>query len=45
MVNKGMIKFVTKLNKESIVDVEGVVVVPSRPVEGTSQPVCLFSLF
>jgi aspartyl-tRNA synthetase len=40
VVSKGMIKFVTKLNKESIVDVEGVVIVPPKPVEGTSQPVC-----
>lgn len=39
VVSKGMIKFVTKLNKESIVDVEGVVIVPPKPVEGTSQPV------
>ena len=39
VVSKGMIKFVTKLNKESIVDVEGIVVVPPKPVEGTSQPV------
>jgi lysyl-tRNA synthetase class II len=39
VVSKGMVKFVTKLNKESIVDVEGVVVVPPKPVEGTSQPV------
>lgn len=38
VVSKGMIKFVTKLNKESIVDVEGVVVVPAKPVE-TSQKV------
>ena len=44
VVSKGMIKFVTKLNKESIVDVEGVVVVPSKPVEGTSQPVSLLTL-
>lgn len=40
VVSKGMIKFVTKLNKESVVDVEGVVIVPPKPVEGTSQPVC-----
>ncbi|KAG0564520.1 hypothetical protein M758_8G113600 [Ceratodon purpureus] len=39
VVSKGMIKYVTKLNKESIVDVEGLVVVPPKPVEGTSQPV------
>lgn len=39
VVSKGMIKYVGKLNKESIVDVEGVVVVPPKPVEGTSQPV------
>lgn len=39
VVSKGMIRFVTKLNKESIVDVEGMVIVPPKPVEGTSQPV------
>lgn len=44
VVSKGMIKFVTKLNKESIVDVEGVVIVPPKPVEGTSQPVCFLGL-
>jgi hypothetical protein len=32
-----MIKFVTKLNEESIVDVEGVAVVPPKPVKGTSH--------
>lgn len=34
MVSKGMIKYVGKLNKESIVDVEGVVVVLFKFVEG-----------
>jgi len=39
VVSKGMVKFVTKINKESIVDVEGLVTVPAKPIEGTSQKV------
>lgn len=39
VVSKGMVKFVTKINKESIVDVEGVVSLPATPIEGTSQKV------
>lgn len=39
VVSKGMVKFVTKINKESIVDVEGLVSVPAKPIEGTSQKV------
>eukprot|EP00897_Mesotaenium_endlicherianum_P000974 jgi/Mesen1/10878/ME000093S10397 len=36
-VSKGMVKYVSALSKESIVDVEGLVVVPKEPVEATSQ--------
>ena len=39
MVSQGVIKFVTKLNKKSVVDVEGVAVVLPKPVEGTGQSV------
>ncbi|QDZ25748.1 aspartyl-tRNA synthetase [Chloropicon primus] len=36
VVSKGMIKYVTGLSKESIVDVEGVAVVADKPVDGCS---------
>eukprot|EP00271_Cylindrocystis_brebissonii_P014445 TRINITY_DN3579_c0_g1_i13.p1 TRINITY_DN3579_c0_g1~~TRINITY_DN3579_c0_g1_i13.p1 ORF type:complete len:600 (+),score=130.84 TRINITY_DN3579_c0_g1_i13:2-1801(+) len=36
-VSKGMVKFATGLSKESIVDVEGVVVVPEQPIDATTQ--------
>jgi hypothetical protein len=32
MVSQGMIKFVTKLNKKNVVDVEGVAIVLPKPV-------------
>ena len=34
VVSKGMVKYVTSVSKESVVDVTGVAVVPSSPVEG-----------
>jgi aspartyl-tRNA synthetase len=39
IVSKGMVKYVNKISKESIVDVEGIVSVPEKPIEGTSQKV------
>lgn len=39
VVSKGMLKFVSGLSKESIVDVEGTVVLPDSSVVGTSQQV------
>ncbi|MCO5576725.1 hypothetical protein L7F22_030542 [Adiantum nelumboides] len=38
-VSKGMIKYISSLSKESIVDVEGIVAVPDRPISGTTQQV------
>ncbi|GBG75109.1 hypothetical protein CBR_g19622 [Chara braunii] len=38
-VSKGMVKYASQLSKESIVDVEGVVTVPNKPIESTSQQV------
>lgn len=39
VVSKGMVKFVTGLSKESIVDVEGIVIVPNIAITGASQQV------
>ncbi|XP_047322277.1 LOW QUALITY PROTEIN: aspartate--tRNA ligase 2, cytoplasmic-like [Impatiens glandulifera] len=39
LVSPQMVKFVTSLNKESIVDVEGVITVPKDPIKGASQQV------
>ncbi|EFJ52967.1 hypothetical protein VOLCADRAFT_72624 [Volvox carteri f. nagariensis] len=36
-VSKGMVKYATQIPKESIVDLEGVVKVPEKPIEGCSQ--------
>ncbi|GFR50951.1 hypothetical protein Agub_g13271 [Astrephomene gubernaculifera] len=36
-VSKGMVKYATQVPKESIVDVEGVVKVPEKAIEGCSQ--------
>ncbi|OAY64543.1 Aspartate--tRNA ligase 2, cytoplasmic [Ananas comosus] len=38
-VSPHMVKFATALSKESILDVEGVVSVPSQPIKGTTQQV------
>lgn len=38
-VSKGMVKYVGQLSKESIVDVQGEVVKPEKPIESTSQQV------
>lgn len=39
VVSKGMVKFVTSLSKESIVDVEGIVTAPGIAITGASQQV------
>lgn len=39
-VSPQMVKFATALSRESIVDIEGVVSVPSTPIKGASQQVC-----
>lgn len=36
-ISKGMVKYASALTKESIIDVEGVIVCPERPVEACSQ--------
>lgn len=36
-VSKGMVKYACGIPKESIVDVGGVVVLPSQPVESATQ--------
>ncbi|MEW5315913.1 MAG: hypothetical protein WDW38_007311 [Sanguina aurantia] len=36
-ISKGMVKYASALTKESIIDVEGVIVCPERPVESCSQ--------
>jgi hypothetical protein len=36
-VSKGMVKYATQITKESIVDVEGLVTLPDKPIEGCSQ--------
>lgn len=38
-VSEQMVKYATALSRESIIDVEGVVSVPSGPIKGTSQQV------
>eukprot|EP00270_Netrium_digitus_P000814 TRINITY_DN10917_c0_g1_i1.p1 TRINITY_DN10917_c0_g1~~TRINITY_DN10917_c0_g1_i1.p1 ORF type:complete len:564 (+),score=157.70 TRINITY_DN10917_c0_g1_i1:76-1692(+) len=43
-VSKGMVKYVGGLSKESVVDVEGEVVVPELPIESTTQKVELHVL-
>lgn len=42
VVSPQMVKYATKLNRESIVDVEGVVSVPSTAVKGATQQVGSF---
>lgn len=39
VVSKGLIKFISSLSKESIIDVEGTVDVPSASISGTTQQV------
>ncbi|KAF4367227.1 hypothetical protein G4B88_026734 [Cannabis sativa] len=39
VVSRQMVKFVSGLNRESIVDVEGIVSVPKDPIKGATQPV------
>ncbi|KAH6792258.1 Class II aminoacyl-tRNA and biotin synthetases superfamily protein [Perilla frutescens var. hirtella] len=39
VVSSQMVKFATSLSRESIVDIEGVVSVPSQPITGASQQV------
>ena len=38
-VSKGLVKYVSTLNKESSVEVEGLVVIPAQPIDSTTQPV------
>lgn len=44
-VSKGMVKWVAALTKESVVDVEGVVVKPDTAIAGASQQVELHATF
>ncbi|KAK4798558.1 hypothetical protein SAY86_030884 [Trapa natans] len=39
MVSRQMVKYVATLNRESIIDVEGIVSVPAEPIKGASQKV------
>ncbi|KAL0903332.1 hypothetical protein M5K25_027703 [Dendrobium thyrsiflorum] len=39
LVSTQMVKYATSLSRESIVDVEGVVTVPTEPIKGTTQQV------
>jgi len=43
-VSPQMVKFAAALNRESIVDVEGVVSIPAAPIKGATQQVCMFSV-
>lgn len=46
LVSAHMVKFATSLSKESIVDVEGVVTVPEKPITGaTQQQVCTVHVY
>lgn len=48
VVSPQMVKFATSLSRESIVDIEGAVSVPSQPITGASQQVvcvCLLRCF
>lgn len=36
-VTKGMVKYASQIPKESIVDVEGLVTCPEKPIESCSQ--------
>ena len=38
-VSKGLVKYVSTLNKESSVEVEELVVIPAQPIDSTTQPV------
>ena len=38
-VSKGMVKYVSALTKESVLDIEGTIAVPSTPITGCSVPV------
>lgn len=39
VVSRQMVKYAAALNKESIIDVEGIVSVPAEPIKGASQKV------
>ncbi|GLJ17295.1 hypothetical protein SUGI_0300190 [Cryptomeria japonica] len=39
VVSKGMVKFATAISKESIIEVQGSVTVPDKPIKGASQQV------
>ncbi|PKI31782.1 hypothetical protein CRG98_047821, partial [Punica granatum] len=39
VVSRQMVKYVAALNRESIIDVEGIVSVPAEPIKGASQKV------
>ena len=36
-VSKGMVKYASQINRESIVDIGGTVSLPDAPIEGCSQ--------
>ena len=36
-VTKGMVKYASQITRESIIDVEGLITCPEKPVEGCSQ--------
>ncbi|OWM77240.1 hypothetical protein CDL15_Pgr028877 [Punica granatum] len=40
LVSPQMVKYVASLNRESIIDVEGILTVPSDPIKGASQKSC-----
>ena len=37
VVSKGMVKYASQINRESIVDLGGIVTVPANPIESCSQ--------
>eukprot|EP00898_Chlorokybus_atmophyticus_P007058 jgi/Chlat1/7353/Chrsp59S06976 len=39
VVSKGMVKYASNVTKESLVDIEGTISVPSQPIESTTQQV------
>ena len=45
VVSRQMVKFVSGLSRESIVDVEGIVSVPKDPIKGATQQVFQFFFF
>jgi aspartyl-tRNA synthetase len=44
-VSTQMIKFAASISKESVVDIEGVVSLPEKPIEATTQKVCPRQVF